>query len=175
MENTFRLEEIDNHIAVLTFDQADSKVNTLSGPGFEDLAEQVGQLEGREDLRGLLLRSGKPGQFVAGADLKELANLAHLSKEEIATFVTRAHQLFDRISELRFPTVALIDGPTLGGGTELALTTDYRLASDHPKTRFGLPEVTLGIIPSWGGTQRLMRVIDLSSAIKMICTGEPPP
>lgn len=173
MENAFQFEEIDNHIAILTFDQPGSKVNTLSGQVFEELAEQVEQLRGREDVRGLLLRSGKPGQFIAGANLKELAGLAHITKKEVAAFVARAHELFDRISELPWPTVALIDGPCLGGGTELALATDYRIASNHPKTRFGLPEVTLGIIPSWGGTQRLVRLINVSEAVEMICSGEP--
>jgi len=175
MEKAFRLEETDHGIAILTFDQPGSKVNALSGPVFEELAEVVGVLEGREDLRGLLLRSGKPGQFIAGADLKELAGLAHITKEEIVAYVTRAHKLFDRVSELPWPTVTLIDGPCLGGGTELALATDYRVASDNPKTRFALPEVTLGIIPSWGGTQRLLRLIDLSEAVEMICSSEPVP
>jgi 3-hydroxyacyl-CoA dehydrogenase/enoyl-CoA hydratase/3-hydroxybutyryl-CoA epimerase/enoyl-CoA isomerase len=173
MENAFRLEEIDDHIAVLTFDQPGSKVNTLSEPAFAECAELVGELEKRRDLRGLLLRSGKPGQFVAGADLKELEGLARVTKEEARAFVARGHELFDRISRLPCPTVALVDGPCLGGGTELALATDYRVASDNPKTRFVLPEVSLGIIPSWGGTQRLARLVGVAEAVEMVCFGEP--
>ncbi|MFH1266942.1 MAG: 3-hydroxyacyl-CoA dehydrogenase NAD-binding domain-containing protein, partial [Planctomycetota bacterium] len=173
MENAFRLEEIGDHVAVLTFDQPGSKVNTLSEPVFEELAGLVGELEGREDLRGLLLVSGKPGQFIAGADLNELAGLAHVTEEEAGAFVARGHDVFDRISRLPWPTVALVDGPCLGGGTELALAMDYRVASDGPKTRFALPEVTLGIIPSWGGTQRLARLVGVAEAIRMIGSGEP--
>ena len=120
-----------------------------------------------------MLLSGKPGQFVAGADLNELAGLAYVTKEEADAFVARGHDVFDRITRLPWPTVALVDGPCLGGGTELALAMDYRLASDRPKTRFALPEVTLGIIPSWGGTQRLARLVGVAEAIRMIGSGEP--
>lgn len=172
MENAFRLEEIGEQIAILTFDQPGSKVNTLSAPAFAECAELVGELEKRQDLRGLLLRSGKPGQFVAGADLSELAGLAHLTRKEVGAFVARGHELFDRLSRLACPTVALIDGPCLGGGTELVLATDYRVASDNPKIQIGLPEVNFGIIPSWGGTQRLVRLIGVAEAIEMICSGE---
>ena len=173
MENAFRLEEIGEQIAILTFDQPGSKVNTLSEPVFAECAQLVTELEKRQDLRGLLLLSGKPGQFVAGADLGELAGLAHVTKEEARAFVARGHELFDRISRLPCPTVALVDGACLGGGTELALAMDYRIASDNSKTRFVLPEVNLGIIPSWGGTQRLARLIGVAEAIEMICSGEP--
>ncbi|MFV1969024.1 MAG: enoyl-CoA hydratase-related protein, partial [Pirellulaceae bacterium] len=173
MEIAFRLEETDHHIAILTFDQPGSKVNTLSDPVLKELARRVGELQDRRDLRGLLLRSGKPGQFIAGADLKELSSLVRITKKEIASFVARAHELFDQVSQLPWPTVALIDGPCLGGATELVLAMDYRVASNSPRTRIGLPEVTLGIIPSWGGTQRLVRLIDVSEAIEMICSGGP--
>jgi 3-hydroxyacyl-CoA dehydrogenase/enoyl-CoA hydratase/3-hydroxybutyryl-CoA epimerase/3-hydroxyacyl-CoA dehydrogenase/enoyl-CoA hydratase/3-hydroxybutyryl-CoA epimerase/enoyl-CoA isomerase len=121
------------------------------------------------------LRSGKPGQFVAGADLNELADLSRLSRKEVAAFASRGQEVFDQISQLPYPTVALIDGPCLGGGAEYALAADYRIASDNPRTRIGLPEVGFGIIPGWGGTQRLPRLIGVSAAIEMICSGEPIP
>src|SRR5262249_18748880 len=118
-------------------------------------------------------RSGKPGQYVAGADLHELGALVHLSPDELKGTLAGGHQLFDRLSNLPFPTVALIDGPCMGGGTELSLALDERIASASPTPRIGLPEVTIGLIPAWGGTQRLPRLIGLHHAIDMICSGEP--
>ena len=139
----------------------------------DELGQLVSQLEKRTDISGLLFRSGKAGQYVAGADLNELGALVHLPAEQLKTTLLGGHQLFDRLSNLPFPTVALIDGPCMGGGTELSLALDERLASDSPKTRIGLPEVTIGLIPAWGGTQRLPRLVGLHHAIDMICSGEP--
>ncbi len=169
----FKLEELPGPIAVLTFDTPDKKVNTLGRAVLEELGQLVAQLEKRTDLVGLLFRSGKPGQYVAGADLHELGALVHLSQEQLKATLAGGHQLFDRLSNLPFPTVALIDGPCMGGGTELSLALDERLASASSKTRIGLPEVTIGLIPAWGGTQRLPRLIGLHHAIDMICSGEP--
>src|SRR5579871_4095658 len=173
MANFFRVEELPGPIAVLTFDTPDKKVNTLGRAVLAELGQLVAQLEKRTDLVGLLFRSGKPGQYVAGADLHELGALVHLSQEELKGTLAGGHQLFDRLSVLPFPTVALIDGPCMGGGTELSLALDERLASNSSKTRIGLPEVTIGLIPAWGGTQRLPRLVGLHHAIDMICTGEP--
>jgi 3-hydroxyacyl-CoA dehydrogenase/enoyl-CoA hydratase/3-hydroxybutyryl-CoA epimerase/3-hydroxyacyl-CoA dehydrogenase/enoyl-CoA hydratase/3-hydroxybutyryl-CoA epimerase/enoyl-CoA isomerase len=173
MPNVFKLEELPGPIAVLIFDTPDKKVNTLARSVLEELAQFVGQLEKRTDLKGLLLRSGKPGQFIAGADLKELGALVHLTADELRVSLSGGHALFDRLSNLPFPTVSLIDGPCMGGGTELSLALDERIASNNPKTRIGLPEVTIGLIPGWGGTQRLPRLVGLHHAIDMICTGEP--
>lgn len=173
MANVFVLEELPGPIAVLTFDTPDKKVNTLSRAVLEELGQIVARLEKRTDLHGLLFRSGKAGQYVAGAELKELGALVHLPPEMLKASLQGGHQLFDRLSNLPFPTVALIDGPCMGGGTELSLSLDERLASDSPKTKIGLPEVTIGLIPAWGGTQRLPRLIGLNAAIEIICTGEP--
>src|SRR5579872_7040600 len=173
MTQFFNLEELPGPIGLLTFDTPDKKVNTLSRAVLEELGQIVGQLEKRADFQGLLFRSGKPGQYVAGADLNELGALVHLKPEQLKAALAGGHQLFDRLSQLPFPTVALIDGPCMGGGTELSLALDERLASDSPKTRIGLPEVTIGLIPAWGGTQRLPRLVGLPHAIDMICSGEP--
>ena len=147
MSNCFELSEIGGEIALLTFDTPEKKVNTLGRPVLAELSGIVEQLETRTDLRGLLLKSGKPGQFIAGADLKELGALLHSTKEQIAEGMTVGHALFDRISRLPFPTVALIDGNCMGGGTELSLSMDYRIASDSPKTKIALPEVNVALIP----------------------------
>src|SRR6516162_2904272 len=104
MANVFRLEELTGPIAVLVFDTPDKKVNTLSRAVLDELACLVAQLEQRSDLRGLLLRSGKPGQFIAGADLKELGALVHLTAGELRVSLESGHALFDRLSNLPFPT-----------------------------------------------------------------------
>jgi 3-hydroxyacyl-CoA dehydrogenase/enoyl-CoA hydratase/3-hydroxybutyryl-CoA epimerase/3-hydroxyacyl-CoA dehydrogenase/enoyl-CoA hydratase/3-hydroxybutyryl-CoA epimerase/enoyl-CoA isomerase len=109
-------------------------------------------LEQRTYVRVVLFMSGKPGQFVAGADLNELAAMSYAKPEQVAGLIASGHQLFSRLSKLPFPMVALIDGGCLGGGTELVLTMDERLVSTAPHTQISLPEVQLGILPGWGGT-----------------------
>ncbi|TWU14482.1 Fatty acid oxidation complex subunit alpha [Symmachiella macrocystis] len=173
MANVFELTELDGKIALLTFDAPGKKVNTFGQPVLAELTEIVTQLEAREDLQGLLLKSGKPGQFIAGADLTELGALMHATPEQLGESMKVGHALFSRISKLPFPTVALIDGNCMGGGTEITLSMDYRIAADTPKTKIGLPEVNVGIIPGWGGTQRLPRLIGLNPALDMICSGNP--
>ncbi|HWE37082.1 MAG TPA: 3-hydroxyacyl-CoA dehydrogenase NAD-binding domain-containing protein [Isosphaeraceae bacterium] len=172
MGNAFQIQEIDGPIAVVTFDLPDKKVNTLGQAVLMELAQVVGGLAGRRDLQGLLFRSGKPGQFIAGADLNELGALAYAPKEAAVAGLGFGHDLFAKISRLPFPTVALIDGNCMGGGTELTLAMDYRIVSNSPETKVVLPEVKVGLIPAWGGTQRLPRLIGLH-AIEMICSGEP--
>ena len=124
MANAFRLEDIDGPIALVTFDLPEKKVNTLGRAVLMELVGLVGQLEKRADLRGLLFRSGKPGQFIAGADLNELGALAFAPRDQVTGAIAFGHELFGRIGRLPFPTVALIDGNCMGGGTELALAMD---------------------------------------------------
>ncbi|HEV3166528.1 MAG TPA: 3-hydroxyacyl-CoA dehydrogenase NAD-binding domain-containing protein [Isosphaeraceae bacterium] len=172
MATAFRLEELEGKIALLTFDVPGKKVNTFGQPVLQELAALVGQLASRSDLRGLLFRSGKPGQFIAGADLNELGAMAYVPREMAAQAIGFGHHLFGKISQLPFPTVALIDGNCMGGGTEVTLAMDYRIASASPQTKIALPETKIGLLPGWGGTQRLPRLIGLQ-AIDMICSGEP--
>jgi len=110
--------------------------------------------------------------FIAGADLKELASLTP-SAGNARGLTLRGLNFIGRFEKLPCPTVALVDGSCMGGGTELALAMDYRLAGSHPKCEIALPETKIGIIPGWGGTQRLPRLIGPSLALEMICTGEP--
>ncbi len=172
MPSAFQFEERSDGIGVITLDLPDKKVNTLSRAVLGELGALLAGLEGRADLRGLLFRSGKPGQFIAGADLNELGALAFAGPEQVAGAVAMGHQLYGLVSRLPFPTVALVDGNCMGGGTELILAMDDRILADTSQTKIGLPETKLGIIPGWGGTQRLPRLIGLN-AIEMICTGEP--
>lgn len=178
MGNAFQLSELegsgpDGKVGLLTFDVADKKVNTFSQHVMAELTALVGELEQRSDLRGLLVCSGKPGQFIAGADLNELGALAYAPREQVKTGIAGGHALFDRISRLPFPTICLIDGNCMGGGTEFALAMDYRIASDSKGTRIALPETKIGLIPGWGGTQRMPRLVGVSAAIEIICGGEP--
>src|SRR5262249_51275269 len=133
MANAFQLEELDRQIAVVTFDIPGKKVNTLGQAVMTELGALVKQLETRTELRGLLFR-GKPGQFIAGADLHELGALAFLPKEMVSKGLALGHALFARMARLPFPTVALIDGPCMGGGAELVLAMDERLAANNPQT-----------------------------------------
>jgi 3-hydroxyacyl-CoA dehydrogenase/enoyl-CoA hydratase/3-hydroxybutyryl-CoA epimerase/enoyl-CoA isomerase len=172
MSSAFQFEERSDGIGLLTLDLPDKKVNTLGQAILMELGGLLSQLKRRTDLRGLLFRSGKPGQFIAGADLKELGALAYANKEQVGQAVTMGHQLYGLVEKLPFPTVALVDGNCMGGGTELILAMDDRIVSNAAHTKIALPETKLGIIPGWGGTQRLPRLIGLN-AIEMICTGEP--
>jgi 3-hydroxyacyl-CoA dehydrogenase / enoyl-CoA hydratase / 3-hydroxybutyryl-CoA epimerase / enoyl-CoA isomerase len=173
MASAFRFEELDGHIGLVTFDVPEKSVNTFAQPVLAELSRLVDDWERRKDLRGLLLKSGKPGQFIAGADLNELGALAYMSKEEAEKGLAAGQMLFSRVGRLPFPTVALIEGNCMGGGTEIALAMDYRLAAITASTKIGLPEVKVGIIPGWGGTQRLPRVVGVQQAISMITSGEP--
>jgi 3-hydroxyacyl-CoA dehydrogenase/enoyl-CoA hydratase/3-hydroxybutyryl-CoA epimerase/3-hydroxyacyl-CoA dehydrogenase/enoyl-CoA hydratase/3-hydroxybutyryl-CoA epimerase/enoyl-CoA isomerase len=160
-----------DQIAVLTLDQPGSRANTLGQAVLGELEAAAAQLTARAGLQGLVLRSGKPGMFIAGADLKELGG-ARPDPDTTRRMVRRGLDLIAAIEALPFPTVAAVDGACLGGGLELALGCDYRLAGSHPRTELGLPEVKVGLIPGWGGTQRLTRLIGPSLAAEMICAGE---
>ncbi|MDA1016643.1 MAG: 3-hydroxyacyl-CoA dehydrogenase NAD-binding domain-containing protein [Planctomycetota bacterium] len=173
MSHFLQLEQLDGSISLLTIDTPDKKVNTLGETVLRELSDVIGQLEQDAGVRGLLFRSGKPGQFIAGADLHELGGLIHATPDERREKLAAGHGLFDRISRLPFPTVALIDGNCMGGGTELVLAMDARIASSTSKTKIALPETTIGLIPGWGGTQRMPRLIGIHHAIDMICGGQP--
>src|SRR5439155_4433574 len=116
-------------------------------------------------------KSGKPGMFVAGADLRELGSRPDPNLSKAVT--KRGLDIFWAFENLPFPTVAAIDGSCMGGGLELSLSLDFRLAGTDPKTELGVPEVKIGLFPGWGGTQRLPRVAGATAAIEMICSGEP--
>jgi 3-hydroxyacyl-CoA dehydrogenase/enoyl-CoA hydratase/3-hydroxybutyryl-CoA epimerase/enoyl-CoA isomerase len=166
-----RLEVRDDGVAVLTFDLPNSRANTLGQPVLAEFEEMVAELARRTELRGLVLRSGKPGMFIAGADLRELGSLRDDPVANRAG-MKRGLDIIAAFEALPYPTVAAIEGACVGGGLELALGFDYRLASTHPKTDIGLPETKIGLIPGWGGTQRLSRLIGPALAAELICAGE---
>jgi 3-hydroxyacyl-CoA dehydrogenase/enoyl-CoA hydratase/3-hydroxybutyryl-CoA epimerase/3-hydroxyacyl-CoA dehydrogenase/enoyl-CoA hydratase/3-hydroxybutyryl-CoA epimerase/enoyl-CoA isomerase len=170
--SALRLEILEGSIGVITFDMPGSRANTLGQAVQAEFEKLLGELSNRKDLRGLILKSGKPGMFIAGADLRELGS-PKVSAEVSRALVKRGLDIVAAFEKLPFPTVAAIDGSCMGGGTEVALGFDYRLAGSNPKTEIGLPEVKIGLFPGWGGTQRLPRVVGPSLAIEMICSGEP--
>jgi len=164
--------DIDPHRrGVVTFDFPGSKANTLGQAVLAEWEKLLDQLEKQTDLQGLILRSGKPGMFIAGADLKELGS-APQDSPTIRYLIERGLKIIDRIEALPYATIAAIDGVCLGGGLEFALGFDFRLAGSHSKAEVGFPEVKVGLIPGWGGTQRLTRLIGPSLAAEMICSGD---
>jgi 3-hydroxyacyl-CoA dehydrogenase/enoyl-CoA hydratase/3-hydroxybutyryl-CoA epimerase len=167
--SAFRLDVAADGLGVLTFDLPGEKVNKLSREVFGELAEVLVRLSQDPRVRVLLVRSGKPDVFIAGADLKEFTRIG---PAEISAASARGQALFEQVARLPFPTVASIDGACLGGGTEFALACDYRVMSDAPAARIGLPEVRLGIFPAWGGSVRLPRLIGLTAALDLILTGK---
>jgi len=167
--SAFRRERDAKGVLVLTLDLPGEKLNTL-GKGliaeFDEILDEIG----RDDaVRAVVVRSGKPDSFVAGADIKDFTRIR--SAEEGEALSRAAHAVFDRVEGCRVPVVAAIHGTCLGGGTELALACRYRVASDDPKTAIGLPEVMLGLVPGAGGTQRLPRLVGLATALDLILSG----
>ena len=168
---TFSMVEPD--IAEMVFDMPGRRANILSALVRAQLADLLDELETRTDLAGLIVRSGKPRTFLVGADLGELAANADATVDDVRTRVRDMQRLFVRLSRLPFPTVAAVDGPCFGGGAELAVWCDRRIAADDPRTQFGFPEVKLGLLPGGGGTVRTPRVVGLRHAIDLIVPGEP--
>ena len=168
------LEISGDGVAWLVFDRPDSKVNILSSGTMSRLNDLLGAIETASragSVRAVVVRSGKDGSFIAGADVSEIAAIT--DPAEGAAGAAQGQAVFRRLDLLPVPTVAAIDGTCLGGGTELVLACDAAIASDRPETRIGLPEVKLGIIPGFGGTTRLPRVVGLREALAMILTGSP--
>lgn len=164
----FRVEARPGGIAHLVVDDPSRKVNVLTVASFADLEAALAELEARTDLKGVVLRSGKEGSFVAGADIDAIAAITDVA--EVEALVKRAHAAFSRLAALRVPTVAAIDGACLGGGLEIALACDSRVAAEE-RAQIGLPETMLGIFPAFGGTTRLPRLVGLSAACDLILTG----
>jgi 3-hydroxyacyl-CoA dehydrogenase/enoyl-CoA hydratase/3-hydroxybutyryl-CoA epimerase/3-hydroxyacyl-CoA dehydrogenase/enoyl-CoA hydratase/3-hydroxybutyryl-CoA epimerase/enoyl-CoA isomerase len=159
-------------IAVLTFDTPSKGANVLSRSVLEELDRHLTELEKRRDLAGLVIASGKPGMFIAGADLREFLASLDAPRDAIVEISRQGQTLFARLSQCRFVTVAAIDGICVGGGAELAVWCDRRIMTTGEKTEFGFPEVKLGMFPGWGGTARTPRIVGLGNAVELITSGE---
>jgi 3-hydroxyacyl-CoA dehydrogenase/enoyl-CoA hydratase/3-hydroxybutyryl-CoA epimerase len=159
----------EDGIAVLTFDLPGEKVNKLTTPVMDELGALADELAACGGIQGLVIMSGKPGTFIAGADIAEIRDITDAKRgEELSR---KGQAVFQKLEDLPFPTVAAVHGACLGGGLELALACTHRVISSDPKTGLGLPEVKIGIIPGFGGTQRLPRLVGLTNSLKIILTG----
>lgn len=152
---------------VLTLDRADESVNALSRGVIDELDSMLERIA--IDLpKGVVIRSGKAAGFIPGADIKGFEQIE--AKGQVEDWIRRGQLVYQRLAELRCPTVAAIHGHCMGGGTEMALACKYRVASNDESTRIGLPEVKLGIYPGWGGSVRLPRLVGAPAAFDMMLT-----
>lgn len=163
-------EKLPTGILELKLDMKGKSVNVLNSELVTELTDFFQELAQEKDVRGLLIASKKPRQFIAGADIEEIFGLTDPS---IAMQKAQLGQrMMNLLENLPFPTLSIIDGPTLGGGMEFALSTTYRVAGEGSHVKLALPEVQLGIIPGWGGTQRLPHLIGFTQALTLITTGK---
>jgi 3-hydroxyacyl-CoA dehydrogenase / enoyl-CoA hydratase / 3-hydroxybutyryl-CoA epimerase len=155
-------------IAWLAFDRQGASTNTFSSEALGELRQVCDHLVSMPP-KGLAILSLKDNGFAAGADIEEFTRLK--DADEAMAFTVLGNEVFDRVAALPFPTVALIHGFCMGGGTELALACRYRVMDDGAKTRMGLPEVLIGIVPGWGGAKRMPRLIGAANALDLMLTG----
>jgi len=155
----------DSHVALLNMNRPETK-NAIGRVFLDELRSCIAEANADSKVRVVVLASAVQGAFCAGADLKERVTM---SKPEVAVFVTGIRAAFSELSRMRVPTIAAINGPALGGGLEMALACDLRVAG--PLAKIGLTETKLAIIPGAGGTQRLPRLIGASRAKELIFTG----
>jgi 3-hydroxyacyl-CoA dehydrogenase/enoyl-CoA hydratase/3-hydroxybutyryl-CoA epimerase len=154
----------------IVFNSENEKVNLLSEATLKGLDRLLDEARNRDDIRAVLFSSDKPGVFIAGMDVEQIAAVTDAYRgAEAARF---GQSVFQKIVDLERPSACAIDGSCMGGGTELALACSFRVASDSKKMLIGLPEVRLGIIPGFGGTQRLPRLVGMLSALDLILTGK---
>ena len=162
--------EVLDGIAVVTFDLVGEPVNKFSASVIEGFGALLDDLERNTSVKAAVLISGKPDVFIAGADIDAFLEFTSAKDAEAASAL--GNRLMTRLEQARVPVVAAIHGSCLGAGLEVSLACAYRIATDHPKTVFALPETQLGIIPGAGGTQRLPKTIGLQTALDMILTAK---
>ncbi len=162
----FKFKTDKQGVATLTFDMPKSSVNVLSSAVLDALEKQLDKCFKDQNIKALFIESAKKDIFIAGADIKEIEQ----AKEQtvIDRFIAKGQEIFNKLEKLPFPTIAVINGACLGGGLELALSCDYRIATSHAHTRIGFPEVNLGILPGFGGTQRLSSLVGYAKAMELI-------
>lgn len=160
------LLEIENRIAVLTINRPKA-LNALNPPTLKELNQAISELQGHPDVKVIILTGAGEKAFVAGGDISVMQPLAPLEARQVAR---QAQQLFNDIEYGAKVVIGAINGYALGGGCELAMSCDIRIASDNAK--FGQPEINLGIIPGWAGTQRLPRLVGKGKAKELMFTGD---
>ncbi|HJT80970.1 MAG TPA: enoyl-CoA hydratase/isomerase family protein, partial [Chthoniobacterales bacterium] len=167
---SFIQRQVEDGICVLSFDRPESGANIFDGPTLDALSEQLDFIENDKSLRGVVITSAKKSIFVAGADLKTL--LRQAESGELRAFIAEGQRIFNRLAALKIPSCAAIHGAAAGGGYEVALACDWRVASSDPSTRIGLPETGLGLVPAWGGCTRLPALIGRERAGEVILKGK---
>src|SRR3954469_25315024 len=168
--HTLRAALDDDRVLTVWFDQPGKSVNTITWQMLLDLEAVVSAAE-REKPRGLIFASAKADCFVAGGDLFDIRAMAS-DPEKMTKFLADGQALWNRVEKLPMPTAVAINGDCLGGGFELALACTYRVAADDGSINIGLPEVKIGILPGWGGTTRLPRLIGLRRSLPLLLTGK---
>ena len=163
-------EVVEGGVLVVRMDTQGSKVNTLSPEFSGELVAVMEEGLRRDDVTSAVLISSKPGTFIAGADIAWLDQAG--SHEEMKKISQGGQTMMQSLESSPKPVVAAINGSCLGGGLEVALGCHYRVAMNESKTKLGLPEVMLGLLPGAGGTQRLPRLIGLQEALPMLLTGK---
>ena len=158
----------DGDTLELRFNQEGSRVNVFNRPALDEFGEAIEAASTEDGVDGMILTSGK-GVFVAGADITEFLGYFAAPDAELAAMLDRVNAMFNRLEELPFPSVCAINGEAQGGGFEVCLAADFRVMV--PGARVGLPEVKLGIMPGWGGSVRLSRLIGVDNAVEWMCTG----
>ena len=169
MESAWTLNIDKDWIAWLRFDLDGEKVNKFTSAVMTELDSRLDEMAANTAIRAVVVFSGKPDSFIVGADIAELAAIK--GRDDALEKAEAGQRLFDKIGTLGVPTIAVIHGACMGGGTEMSLACEYRIATDDSKTSIGLPEVKLGIIPGWGGTQRLPQLIGLPQSLDLIASG----
>ena len=165
-ENEFVKTRTENGIGIVTVDHP--PVNALNSSVLEQLDKAIDQVAENNEVIGIVITGGGNNAFCAGADIKSFSQLTN--PDDVLAVIKLGQKVFKKISNIGKPVVAAINGAAFGGGNELALSCDIRISSD--RARFSQPEVNLGLIPAWGGTQRLSRLVGVSKAKELIFTGQ---
>jgi 3-hydroxyacyl-CoA dehydrogenase/enoyl-CoA hydratase/3-hydroxybutyryl-CoA epimerase len=171
-EKTIHLVAREDGICLLTFDRPGSSANIFDLRTLDELAQELEFIERQTELKGVIFISAKRSVFIAGADLNAMLKVA--SRDDARVLIERGQAVMNRIAALPIPTVAAVHGAAVGGGYELCLACDYRIASPDHATKIGLPETKIGLLPGWGGSTRLPRLIGLPKALDIILAGKTP-
>jgi enoyl-CoA hydratase/long-chain 3-hydroxyacyl-CoA dehydrogenase len=167
-----QVEVMPSGVAVVRMDVQGEKQNTFSEEFYQDMEKMVQQVEADANIKSVVLASAKPGSWIAGANIKQIEEIK--SEDEASGLVTQGQAVMNRVADMQAkkPWIAAINGACLGGGLEMAMTCTQRIASSSSKTVLGVPEVMLGLLPGWGGTQRLPKIVGASNALDMMLTGK---
>ena len=162
--------EINQNVARIIFDLENEKVNKLSFEILKEFDEKLNIIKDDSSIKALVIDSAKKDIFIAGADIKEIEKLK--DEKEVYDSLMEVHQIFNKLENLKIPTIAYINGACMGGGLELALACKYRVITTNPKTKLAFPEIKLGIFPGFAGTIRAPKIIGLVAALDLILTGK---